>query len=531
MKISCDPPAVPLVFSVNRGIVVGALPPVKNSLFYCFLFGALLLVSPIHAELSSPTPTPTPSPDASAADQPGPMTMAVRQDPDTPSGITPEAATLSPIARNADKPNALDLQTCFRYTAIRNDTLKISLEDILIARAQLSQQIANLWPTFTVSNQQQFVHYVNPRGTSFINNTFSNSPRNYNSDSHVEMTMTLFNGGQNWNNIAGADATLQSKKFTLQRSYQTIYQSVAQAFYQILQYEGDLAVLQDLAQALDARDRELQDRVKIGRSRPAELLQAEVTLATTRVTIEQTKGSLANAKETLAYYTGIPSKDLEVKETQKLPATQALEAYLIRTKTRPDILAEIQTLRETRRAFDAARGQLLPTVTANGDYLASQDPVGNNTDGTMTIQVSAPIFDGGLIIGRINENRETVRQTALRLDDLYRTSDEATRQAYAALNSSLAQVAVLREASVLSAQNFQAQLSDYRKGVVTNLDVLTALQDFQNTRQTLHDADMGAHINLINLYVAAGLAATGPGADNHALPTSTVHDYYQAPKP
>ena len=73
----------------------------------------------------------------------------------------PELATVSPIAQNASNTHALDLQTCFQLTAIRDDSLKISMEDIEIARAQLSQSIAALWPTFTVNNQQQFLHYRN----------------------------------------------------------------------------------------------------------------------------------------------------------------------------------------------------------------------------------------------------------------------------------------------------------------------------------------------------------------------------------
>jgi len=52
--------------------------------------------------------------------------------------------------------------------------------------------------------------------------------------------------------------------------------------------------------------------------------------------------------------------------------------------------------------------------------------------------------------------------------------------------------------------------------------VLTALQDYQSARQGLHDANMAARLNLINLNVAAGTAATGPGANNEALPTTTV---------
>jgi outer membrane protein len=477
--------------------------------------------APVQTAPSSSGPNTSPNTDSSI---PNPDS-GFRPDPESiDSQITPEKALISPIFANNQNRKALDLQTCFRLTAVRDDTLKINLQNILISRAQLSQQIAAFYPTFTVNNSQEFLHYLQSEGGfNIVNGAISSGVRNYQSNSNVAMNYTVFNGGQNINNYFGARDTIAAKKFTLERTYQTIYQSVAQAFYQVLQYEGDITVLQDLVKALQARVVELQDRVAIGRSRPAELLQAEVTLATTRVTIEQTKGSLASARETLAYYIGIPSDRFEVKETQTLPEARPLELYLERTHARPDILAQLETLHQTEHALWAARGQLLPTVTANGNYLASQDPTNNTVDATMTIQISAPIFDGGLIIGMINQNRETVKQTRFQLDDLYRTSDETTRQAYAALNSSLAQVAVLREAVRLSAENFQGQLSDYRKGVVQNLDVLTALQDFQSTRQSLHDADMGARINLINLYVASGLAAREPGADNRALP---IHDTY-----
>jgi hypothetical protein len=44
------------------------------------------------------------------------------------------------------------------------------------------------------------------------------------------------------------------------------------------------------------------------------------------------------------------------------------------------------------------------------------------------------------------------------------------------------------------------------------------LQDYQSARIQLHDSNMQARLDLINLHVAAGMAARGPGANNVALP-------------
>jgi len=452
-----------------------------------------------------------------------PVMPDVRPIPLAVKASHPELATVSPIAQYASNPRALDLQTCFQLTAIRDDSLKISMQDIEIARAQLSQSIAALWPTFTVSNQQEFLHYRYPAqgGFSIQGNSTISGNRNYTSQSHVNMSYTLFNGGQNWNNVGASSAAVAAKRQTLARDYQTIYQDVAQAFYNVLQFEGDMNVQADLIDALRARVDDLRDRVNLGRSRPSELLQAQTDLANAQFTYEQQRGSLNAAKETVAFYIGIPSAYLQLKDTQTFPSARQLEAYLQRSGTRPDVLSQLESLRQAERNLSVAQGQLLPTITASGEFLASQDPASNNIDASMTLEASMPIFDGGLIIGQIHQNKEMVRQERLNVEQLQRTADQDTRTAYVNFEASMAQVVVLREAAALAAQNFEAQVDDYRRGVVANLDVLTALQDYQTARIQLHDANMMARLDLINLHVAAGMAATGPGANNQALPQST----------
>jgi len=465
----------------------------------------------------------------------GPSTADVRPVPLAVTASHPELATVSPIEANAHNPRALDLQTCFQLTAVRDDSLKISMEDIEVARAELSQSLAALWPTFTANNQQEWLHYSSTSSTGFSIPSFGggaggaggtpvtdisiagNNPT-HESQSNVTMTYTLFNGGQNYNNVGASRAAVDAKRETLARDYQTIYQDVAQGFYNVLQFEGDLVVQHDLVEALSARVDDLRDRVKLGRSRPSEMLQAQTDLANARVTEEQQRGSENAALETVAFYIGVPSGRFVLKDTGRFPSAQDLEYYLQQSGARPDVLSQLQSLRQAERQLSSAKGELFPTVTANGNYLAQEDPNDNNVDATMSLEISMPIFDGGLILGQIHQNHELVRQSALNVEQLQRTADQDTRTAYVNFNASVAQVVVLREAARYAAKNLEAQVEDYRRGVVSNLDVLTALQDYQTARAQLHNANMQARLDLINLHVAAGLASRGPGADNRALP-------------
>ena len=289
---------------------------------------------------TSPSTEPAPAAGPDTSTNSAPVMPDVRPIPLAVKASHPELATVSPIAANARNPHALDLQTCFQLTAIRDDSLKISMEDIEIARAQLSQSIAALWPTFTVNNQQQFLHYREPSegGFTILGNSTITGNRNYTSQSNVNMSYTVFNGGQNYNNVGASSAAVAAKRETLARNYQTIYQDVAQAFYNVLQYEGDMIVQADLIDALRARVDDLNDRVRLGRSRPSEQLQAQTDLANAKVTYEQQRGSLNAAKETVAFYIGIPAANLQLKETQKFPTAAQLEAYVKQSGTRPDVL-------------------------------------------------------------------------------------------------------------------------------------------------------------------------------------------------
>ena len=186
----------------------------------------------------------------------------------------------------------------------------------------------------------------------------------------------------------------------------------------------------------------------------------------------------------MAFYIGIPGRArFHAQGTPgRFPSAQQLEYYLQQSGDRPDILSQVDSLRQAERNLSVAKGELFPTVTANGDYLAQQDPEDNNVDATLSLQISMPIFDGGLILAQIHQNHELVRQSALNVEQLERTADQDTRTAYVNFNAAVAQVVVLREAARYAAKNLEAQVEDYRRGVVSNLDVLTALQDYQTAR-------------------------------------------------
>ncbi len=424
----------------------------------------------------------------------------------------PTANAEPPLALVGSDPKALDLPECFRMAAVRSDTLLINQQSIVVARAQYSQALAELYPTINFVNSQTFQSASSTGGGSIstaVGNTIQTSGNKvYSSSSLLTVSQTLFNGGANFNNIAAQNANVEAQRYNLKASYLTLYQEVAQSFYQILMSEGDIVVTEDGITALEEEVKTEQAWVHIGRALPSDLLTTQASLAAARVNLEQFRGTLAAARELMAFYLGIPAAQIKLRETMKFPNDQDLEKYLKVLGVRPDILSYVAQVREAERTLAATEGALLPQVSASGSYILTSDPPGRQTSWEVSFQTTIPIFDGGLIIGEIRQQKALTRESQLNLENLRRTDDQNLRTAFVTFNASVAQVLKLREDVQLSALSYNAEADEYKRGVVTNLNLLTALTALQTARQQLNDADIGARLDLIDLHVASGFAPT-----------------------
>jgi outer membrane protein TolC len=290
------------------------------------------------------------------------------------------------------------------------------------------------------------------------------------------------------------------------RTRQTLYLDVADVFYQIVSYEKDLVILEKLAQALTDRVNELERRVKLGKSRASEVLTAETDLSDAKVTVESVRGLLGASRELAAFLTGVPTAQLKLKEQKPFPQVEAMEAYLQESGERPDVLAAAQRERAAQRTLSVAKGEHLPSASVEANYFARDEPR-SKRDWNIFLTIDIPIFEGGAIEARVRENKALVRQSELDLSQLQRTADKDVRTAYNNFVASVAQYVRLQELVKTAEQTYEVQRQDYARGVSSNLDVLNALQQYQQAARRLLSTEMDARVNLVRLHVAAGKVA------------------------
>lgn len=419
--------------------------------------------------------------------------------------LSPEEKLKQPSGPRWD---ALTLSSCYELALLRMESIGLSEQEIRIAQARYREAIGAVLPSVKVVGEQ---YIFKDRGSDFSSPvagggfTSSNlQPR----QARVNVKVPLFSGLRDIEIAKAARAEIEGNRQTLRRVRQNLYLDVADAYYQTLSYEDDLMILSNVQQALSERTDELDKRVKLGKSRDGELLQARSLLAQTKVNVERTRGLLAATREMLAFLIGVPSERWTLKDDAPAPPDSLeLAEYLSQTTGRPDVLAAVQMERSARAQLSAAKGEHWGKLSFEGNYTFYDSDSQRDGDWSGYLTMEIPIFEGGSIEARVDQKKAIFAQKKLDLSQLQRESERDVRTAYNQFNASLAELARLNEAVDTAKQNYQSQKADYDLRVVTNLDVLDALNDFFSILRDESTARMNVRLNLIKLYVASGTEA------------------------
>jgi outer membrane protein len=401
-----------------------------------------------------------------------------------------------------------DLARCYQLAVTSSEALGVREAEVRAAEARYWQAVSAVLPKVNLRFNERLQNNAGSGSSADTGEAFNTGPglsrgsRNA-FDGRITVSQTIFNGFRDFKRMGVRRDETNANRFTATRARQLLYLDVADVFYQILSLQEDLGVLRLLEQALQERTEELEKRVRLGRSRRADLLSAQSELASARVTVEQVKGLEAAASELMAFLTNVPSGRLVFKESQPFPQPAELRAYLNQVLARPDVQASEALVGAAEQELSATRSERWPEINFEGNAFFVEQP-GSDRVWNFFITFNLPIFDGFVTEARVRERKEQVQISRLNLEALRRQADSEIRTAFLTYWSNVAQRERLREAVRLTRDNYLAQKEDYELGRASNLDVLVALVNLQRLRREEIGAEMQARASFIELHVASG---------------------------
>ncbi len=374
---------------------------------------------------------------------------------------------------------------CYRLALKRSEDLQIQEELIRQTEAEFQQVFSGVLPRVT---------YVFKETTE---QGLGTSP-----ERKLLVTQPLFRGFKEFATMRAAKALKNQKEYEKKRSEQLLFLDVSDAFYQLLELEKDLKILSQLQRVHQKRILELNQWVRIGRSRPSELAMARLAWKQTLAEIAKTRRLLSASRQVMAFLTGV--SDLRLSEEQwEWDSKEALEGFLDGFAQRPDILAKEKQREAAKENITIERADLFPSVSFEGNSYQKRTGSKAKVDWDTLFTVNIPIFEGGQQWGELKESQSLYHQAELEEKEIKRKAESDIRSEYEQFRLSLKEQQALQQAEKAADKNYELQEQDYRFQLVNQLTVLTALEQWRQTERELNHALFQTKRNFWNLKIAS----------------------------
>ena len=177
----------------------------------------------------------------------------------------------------------------------------------------------------------------------------------------------------------------------------------------------------------------------------------------------------------------------------------------------PALIAASETASIAREEVKRQRAEHWPTLDLVGSLSDTDEDESIPGPGIeierteIGLQLSVPIYQGGLITSLTKEAAHRYNAAQQDLEAQRRLTERAARAAFLGVTSGVTRIEALRQAVIASESASEAKTEGFEAGINTNLDVLDAQRDLFRARRDLLVASYTYILNLLRLKRAAGI--------------------------
>ncbi|MCB1200103.1 MAG: TolC family protein [Leptospiraceae bacterium] len=396
----------------------------------------------------------------------------------------------------------LGLEAAYVMAVERTERLAIGVERIEQARRQYDIQFSQLLPT------------VSARGNILISDQAAQlNSIGQGSGLRFFAQQRILTGLDEYAGFQAAKQSIRLMQTRLAFDAGELYRQLAVALTQHATITKSLDARKEVLDILRSMERELGRRVRLGRSRNAELLALQTRIARTEAELQSLELQLSEVASRLRLATGV-QKPVTWQSPELadfvLPSQEQISQLV---EARYDIQAAqaLVELQGARRLM--AEGSHLPSIFLTGNYRVRTEPDFRGPDFIGNLVAEFPIFEGGATEAAAEEARSVERESVLTLNQLRRVNEEELRQAMEARDRAAQQESAFENARQTAERTYLRIRYESNLNLVTNLEVLSVLSDLQTAREQHEHAVLQTRLRTIEVGVSAGLLPKREGRD------------------
>jgi outer membrane protein len=353
---------------------------------------------------------------------------------------------------------------------------------------------------------------VLPAGGSFA----ALSPTSHTTDASIQLSYTLFGGGQSLSRVRAAraaDAASHANNDAVRSSTRVETEA---AYYAVIADQELLRVAEDQVQQLTEQLGISRARVLAGAAVQTDSLQLLLQLTTARVSLLQQRAVLQVDRLALGRRIGrntpVGAEPLDTLPAPQLPFTLD-EAVQMALASGPAYLRARAGERAVRAQLAVQVGSFIPSLNLSATRIAYGDAVFPNQlyRSQFSVNVSFPILDQGVRETGVVAGRASLDSARAALADLERGARQEVTNAYEAYGTSRATVEMHQTSVLVARENLRVATLRYRTGADNILNLLTAQSSLTRAASDLVSARKNTRLALANLESLMGRTLVSEG--------------------
>jgi outer membrane protein len=319
-------------------------------------------------------------------------------------------------------------------------------------------------------------------------------------------TLPLYTGGRLERAIDAAKHGELASRGVQENARQQVLLSAGGAFLTVAHAQDLLALakgqhallVQELAQA--------KAELKAGIRTKTDVAQAQARLSGAQATVDQANASVQEALANFEAVAGRPFEGMPLKPD--LTFSDQPHDYVQHVlAANPLVRANQARVAQAKDLYSAARVESRPSVsfTAGASTDRQMNPVlARQASQSVGLQISMPLFDGGLIASRTSEASLNAKAAQLELDDIAVELRAQAVGAWESYQGAQARDASLKDQVAAASIAVEGARQEAKVGTRTLLDVLNAEQELLDARVAKMGAEYEMAATTLRLRALAG---------------------------
>lgn len=397
------------------------------------------------------------------------------------------------------------LQEVLAAAYATNPTLEARRARLKATDEGVPQALSNWRPTVRLAGEAGRGRF---ESTAAAQRESIRSPTSYS----AAIVQPLWRGGRTVAATQQAEATVMAERSGLHSTEQTVLLNAATAYLNVTRDEAVVELSINNEQVLRRQFEAAEERFRVGEITRTDVSQAEARLARAAADRVQAEGVLQTSRANYVNIVGRPPEGLEPPREQVVVPANLDEALALSLVNNPTVLTAEWTARAAKDGIDLVAGELLPTVSLNGDYARglSTSSRGSETESLeASVQVSVPLYEAGASYSRLRAQKHTYGQRRIEADQARRDALEAATRGWEDLLSARARIVSFEQQIRASEMALAGVEEEAKVGARTVLDVLDAEQELFDGRVSLVRAQRDEMVAAFQLKSALGQMTAG----------------------